>query len=106
MGDAYNGAMELRTQWGTLLRIVFSNSEGWDHVSVSHANRTPSWNEMCYVKDWFFEEEDCVVQYHPPKRDYVNFHPFVLHLWRYQGSDFPRPPVNMIGPRTHARGGH
>lgn len=37
---------------------------------------------MCYVKDMFFEEDECVVQYYPSKKDYVNIHPYVLHLWK------------------------
>lgn len=28
---------------------------GWNHVSVSHRNKTPSWEEMCMVKDTFYE---------------------------------------------------
>jgi hypothetical protein len=64
----------------------------WDHVSVSREDRVPTWEDMCWVKDWFFEEEECVVQYHPPKKDYVNNNPRVLHLWRPVGVEIPMPP--------------
>lgn len=73
----------------------------WEHVSVRAVkyfggdrvkNLTPTWDEMCYVKSLFWGEEDCVVQYHPPKSDYVNVHPNVLHLYRPTSVAIPRPP--------------
>ena len=78
------------------LTIIASNSEGWDHVSVSLANRCPTWEEMCFVKDLFFWPGEWVLQYHPAKGDYVNCHPFVLHLWRPQDQAIPRPPVELV----------
>jgi hypothetical protein len=71
-------------------------SEGWEHVSVSTARRTPNWREMCFVKDLFWDAEECVVQFHPPKSEYVNNHPLVLHLWR-QKAGFPMPPSILVG---------
>lgn len=55
---------------------------GWEHVSVSMPHRCLTWDEMCYVKGVFFEPEDVVVQFHPAESEYVNMHPFCLHLWR------------------------
>jgi len=79
---------------------------GWDHVSV-HARstskaqmRVPTWREMCLVKDLFWDEDDVVVQFHPAKRDYVNCHPAVLHLWRPVTGEFPVPPSHLVGPGT------
>lgn len=72
-------------------------SEGWEHVSVSAPGRTPTWAEMCFVKDLFWEETECVVQYHPPRADYVNNHPYCLHLWRNKRHEFQRPPAIMVG---------
>lgn len=77
--------------------IVFSWGMGWDHVSVSFSNRCPTWEEMCQVKDMFFNEDECVVQYHPPKKEYVNVHPYCLHLWRPQNEVVPKPPKWMVG---------
>lgn len=66
---------------------------GWDHVSVSinGSNKQPTWQEMCFVKDLFWDDADWAVQFHPAKSDYVNHHPGVLHLWRCVGG-FPVPP--------------
>lgn len=88
---------------GPNLRCIASDGLGWEHVSVSHPYRCPTWDEMCHVKDVFWDAEDCVVQYHPPRSDYEDFHPFVLHLWRPISADVPRPPRELVGGRAGIR---
>ena len=80
--------------------IIWSNGVGWDHVSVCPNNKrvTPTWDDMCSLKDIFFEDQEAVIQIHPQKSEYVNNMPNCLHLWRYQG-DFPLPPAWMVGRR-------
>ena len=78
------------------IAIVCSYGGGWEHVSVSLKNRCPTWEEMCTVKDIFWGDEECVVQYHPPKSEYVNTHPYCLHLWKKIGSEFETPPKEFI----------
>lgn len=83
----------------------------WEHVSVSvqpgmtARPRCPSWEEMCFVKSIFWEEEDCVMQLHPPKSDYVNESPYCLHLWRPIGVEIPRPPAICVGMKKGERNG-
>lgn len=77
-------------------KVVFSWGGGWEHVSVSYPNRCPTWEEMCRVKDIFWNDHECVVQFHPPKSDYVNNHPYCLHLWRKQGESFELPPKEFV----------
>lgn len=81
---------------GEMVQVIASNGLGWDHVSVCAKNRVPTWEEMCKVKDFFFEPEECVMQLHPPQSQYVNCHPYVLHLWRPQNLSIPMPPVVMV----------
>src|SRR5436190_20844408 len=64
------------------LAVIASDGEGWEHVSVSLENRTPNWREMCYIKSLFWDDQDCVIQYHPPASEYVNNHENCLHMWR------------------------
>ena len=81
------------------LFVIASNGMNWDHVSVSVAkdkNKIPSWKEMCFVKDLFWEEDECVIQYHPPKSEYINIHKSVLHLWSPQMQVIPTPPLEMV----------
>lgn len=68
----------------------------WEHVSVSLQDRTPTWEEMSYIKDLFWREDECVFQFHPPKKDYVNFHPNCLHLWKPLLVEIPLPPKETI----------
>jgi hypothetical protein len=97
------GMFDLMSPKGTMLRIVSSGSDmetGWEHVSVSTDRRCPNWPEMCWVKDLFWEKHEMVVQYHPPESEYVNFHPYCLHLWRHVNLPFPMPPSLLVGPKT------
>lgn len=66
------------------------NEKDWEHVSVSLPDRCPTWSEMCEIKKLFFDDNETVVQFHPPKAEYVNFHPYCLHLWRYKHT-YPLP---------------
>ena len=104
--DGNNGAFHLDSpQSGWRLTIIASDGEGWEHVSIhAYRNRgkhpaqwrTPSWNEMCFVKDQFWDGEDVVMQLHPRRSTYVNVHPNTLHLWRPTEATIPTPPVNFV----------
>lgn len=81
------------------LFVIVSNGESWEHVSAHISNRpkdTPTWLEMCYVKDLFWLAEECVIQYHPPKSAYINYHPGTLHLWRPTDKVVPVPPTYLV----------
>ncbi len=94
-----NGAFILTTPKGVKLFAIASDGLGWDHVSVSpfDEKRTPTWEEMNWIKDLFWGEEESVIQYHPPKSKYINNYPYVLHLWKPQDQDIPLPPVALVG---------
>ena len=78
--------------------VIASDEGGWEHVSVSRQDRCPTWAEMCEVKDLFFGPDEWVMQFHPARSDYVNYHPYCLHLWRPVGQQMPTPPAWMVGP--------
>jgi len=96
--DDDGGAFQLKGPKGQTLRIIASHGENWDHVSVSLKHRCPTWSEMHFVKGMFFEPEDVVIQYHPRQSQYVNCHPYCLHMWRPQHTELPEPPAWMVGP--------
>jgi hypothetical protein len=79
------------------LNVVASDGFEWEHVSVSIPARCPTWEEMCQVKALFWDEEDCVLQFHPPASQYINRHKTCLHLWRPAGESVPTPPSWMVG---------
>jgi hypothetical protein len=102
-GDPY-GAFQVRGPCGATLYMIASDGEvpdqslaGWEHVSVRRNKQVPNWQEMCFVKNLFWAPEECVVQFHPPATQYVNSHPFVLHLWRPSRGQMPMPPAVLVG---------
>lgn len=92
-----NGQFEFKFQ-GKNIFTQASDGAGWEHVSVSiNRKKVPNWAIMCYVKNLFWDKEDTVIQYHPAESDYVNYHAYVLHLWRPIDQDFPKPPPILVG---------
>lgn len=98
-GDSGNGCFKVHVD-GRSFFVIASNGGGWEHVSVQPCNRKrkscPTWEEMCKIKDMFFQPEECVIEYHPPKSDYVNNVETCLHLWRPIGVDIPMPPKIFV----------
>ena len=75
--------------------VIFGYNENnlMEHVSISPNNKKYwlSWNDMCEVKDMFFNPNEMVVQIHPTADRYL--HGFgdrenILHLWRPKDGDF------------------
>lgn len=82
------------------MSVIWSWAGGWDHVSIDGKNRMPTWDEMCELKDMFFDADECCVQYHPAKSEYIDNIPYCLHIWKpiekYSGS-LPCPPTALVG---------
>jgi hypothetical protein len=49
-----------------------------------------------YIKGLFFDDAETVVHFYPKKSAHINAHPFCLHLWRRQGSEYELPPLYMV----------
>lgn len=79
------------------LKVIASDGEGWEHVSISLPNRCPTWEEMCRIVSLFWDEDDCVMQLHPPRASWISNHPYCLHLWRPTAERIPLPPSFMVG---------
>lgn len=77
------------TDAGTCTVVWNDNEEGWEHVSLSPKKKSkiPTWNDMCQLKDIFFNDDEEVLQLHPKKRNYVNLKDNCLHLWKPKGID-------------------
>jgi hypothetical protein len=90
--QGYMGFINLRDFSKTLTFVASidekPDGKNWEHVSVSYhgeTRKTPSWAEMCAVKEIFWDKEEVVHQIHPKESQY--FHGFkekqnILHLWR------------------------
>jgi hypothetical protein len=101
-----NGAFLIEVR-GEKMYAIASDELGWEHVSVSFvkgdSRRTPSWRQMCGVKDIFWEPEDIAMQVHPPASDYVNEYPGCLHLWRPTQLSERWPPSAFVGRKRMER---
>lgn len=64
--------------------VIWGRAEGgeYDHVSVASPKRIPTWEELCKIKDMFFEDEEECYQVFPKKSEYVNVHKNCMHIWR------------------------
>ena len=96
-GNGNNGAFKVPGPTGPDLFCIASDGLGWEHVSVSLKNRCPNWLEMSAIKDMFWDPEDCVVKFHPPRSEYINNHDYCLHLWRPVKVKIPRPDSKLVG---------
>lgn len=72
---------------------------GFEHLSVSTPIKTPTWQQMCFMKNIFWSEDECCMQLHPKKEDYVNFMKYCLHIWKPIDKEIPTPPSIMVGFR-------
>jgi hypothetical protein len=98
--EGQNGRFVLQGPCGCKLHIISVDGKetGWEQVSVStERRRSPNWLEMCFVKDLFWDEEECVVQFHPPLSQYVKNNRYCLHLWKPRHAAIPQPPSALIG---------
>ena len=71
----------------------------WQHVSVSLPDRSPTWEEMDYIKNLFWEPDEVVMQLHVGRKDHINIHNFCLHLWKPNpdlNKEIPLPPKGAV----------
>lgn len=74
----------------------FPDGREWLHISCSRENRIPSWDDMKFVKETFARDK-LAVQVFPPPEEYVNEHPFCLHLWVPLTGERPLPDFRFQG---------
>lgn len=96
--DGFHGIISMPTWIGNL---IVSKGGGWEHISVSPKKLRiiPSWDDMCRLKDIFWNEDESVIEIHPAKNEYVNNMPNCLHLWRCYYKDMVLPPSCFVGTR-------
>ena len=51
------------------------------HLSISCENRLPTYNELKNARYKYLHDNLQIAQIFPPKAEFVNMHPFCLHLW-------------------------
>ncbi len=60
---------------------VEQDGKAWMHLSMSHARRVPTYDELVYLKlHWAGDDRKCVMVL-PEKAKHINIDPNVLHLF-------------------------
>jgi len=85
-----------------LMMCIVNDKHGWDRVSVyvidKNGNvipRTPLFEEMEAVKKYFWDDDDCVVQFHDVNHAKQQ-NPYLLHMWRPQKAIMMKPPIEAL----------
>jgi len=98
--DGRNGRFIVQGPCGAKLHVNSWDHKkyGWEQVAVdTDRRRSPNWLEMCFVKDLFWDEQEMVIQIHPPLSRYVKNSRTCLHLWKPKHQEIPAPPSHMVG---------
>lgn len=80
--------------------VKFTRAQGWEHVAVSpqpQRGKVPEWDVMCKIKEIFWDDEECCIEFHPRKSQYINNNETCLHIWKPIGIELPEPDTLLIG---------
>lgn len=94
-----SGKLKFSNKLEDNLNFIFSWGCGFEHLSVSTPVRTPTWEQMCLMKDIFWNDDEVCMQLHPKKENYVDNMQFCLHIWKPIDKEIPQPPSIMVGFR-------
>lgn len=93
LGDERNGLFIVKAMG---LKMICSVGMGWEHLSVSRSSRVPSYDDLVWCKNQFWDPEDCIMQLMVPASEHINVNNNTLHLWRPLNEKIPRPPWIMV----------
>ena len=85
----------------TKLAVIISccieaDDKHWVHLSISHRDRLPTWSELVSAKELFLGKEALAIQVFPPRSQWVNDHPYCLHLYQCL-DETPVPDFRKLG---------
>lgn len=69
------------TRESVLMTVGLHDGKRWIHFSMAHPSRVPHFVELRDFKRHFLGDERKAILVLPPKAEYVNIHPFCLHLF-------------------------
>lgn len=61
----------------------------WDHVSISAANRMPTFEELKDIKNILIGRDKKAIQIFPNEKEYINLHPYFLHIFHSDEDGLP-----------------
>lgn len=70
-------------------RVIVSKDGGLWHLSMSYPGKIPSYEQLKSARYKYLPDDILVAQLFPPSKDFVNLHPYVLHLWQLKPEEVP-----------------
>jgi len=64
--------------------VMVGLEAGW-HMSISHRSRLPTYDEIKGARYKLLPDDVYMAQIFPPEKEFVNVHPYCLHLWEVDG---------------------
>ena len=96
--DYANAAFYRRQDGMTVIsEVAVYDKRMWLHVSCAFADQLPSWTDLREVKTVFCGPKRLALSILPSEAEYVNIHPYVLHLWCPLDHD-PIPDFRKFSP--------
>lgn len=65
-------------------------------VQGKHTETYDVWANHPVLRAMFFGEDERVMQFHPPKSEYINNYPYCLRLWKPVDTEIPHPPMICV----------
>ena len=81
LGDGARFVRILTRQSVILSESVELDGRTWVHFSTARPDRVPNWDELVEAKELFLGAESKAVQVLAPRSEWVNIHPYCLHLF-------------------------
>lgn len=72
---------EFWTYGKSKIRVLHSIDGGKHHISLSYANKLPSYEEMKEARYQICPDVGYMAQIFPPKNEFVNLHEYTLQIW-------------------------
>lgn len=69
-------------------------------VAPFRRSYTPTWDDMVWLKNLIWREDEAAIQIHPPAAEYVNNVSNCLHLWRCTYREMVLPPSCLVGVKV------
>jgi len=79
--DGYLAAHNFTRQSVIVSEAVELDGKRWVHLSTAFPSRLPTWAELVKTKELFLGEESRALQIVAPRSEWVNIHPYCLHLF-------------------------
>ncbi len=72
--------------------VIVTIENGGYHMSISHAQRLPTYEELKAARYKFCPDYCYMAQIFPPQDEFINVHPYCLHVYEIaRRNDIKRP---------------